>query len=248
MFATWHELYASDAQSAWAPLVMPALYLLWRGVRGAPRGAGVLPAARSFVDAYGLVFACETLVDPLATGPLLRVLGFGDGGSTAVTLLFVLLGDFRVYLLMFGLLSIAAGRSWRSALPRAAGWTLLVPLIAYPTNALVTRLNAGWSASGIWLIYEVTFCAVALALRGNATHVAPPALRAYLRAVLLYVAVYYGLWATSDVCSQLAGLDVGWLLRVLPNQLYYGLWIPFVVWRFIAPRYCATSASTQASR
>jgi len=249
MFPTWHDLYAADAQGLWAPLVVPVLYLLWRGLHGRPRGAGVLPAAASFVDAYALVFACETLIDPVATGPLLGALGIADGAAgTAVMVLFVLLGDFRVYLLLFGLLAIAAGRSWRDALPGAAAWTLLVPLIAYPTNAGLDALIAGRHPSSIWLIYEATFCLVALGLRARLAPTAPPALRRYARAVLLYVALYYGLWASADVLIQLAGLDLGWLLRMVPNQLYYGFWIPFVVWRFFAPRYWASSTSTQASR
>jgi hypothetical protein len=42
-----------------------------------------------------------------------------------------------------------------------------------------------------------------------------------------FVVVYYGLWATSDLLI-LGGLDAGWLLRAVPNQLYYAVWIPFV--------------------
>jgi hypothetical protein len=249
MFASWQELYGSDAQNLWALLAVPALYLLWRGLAGQPRGAGALPAAAAFIDAYALVFAGETLIDPLATGPLLRALGLADGAAgTAVMVLFVLLGDLRVYLLVFALLAIAAGRGWRSALPRAAAWTLLVPLIAYPFNAGLDALVDSRHPSSIWLVYEATFVVVALGLRARVAAAAPPALRGYVRAVLLYVACYYALWASADGLIQLAGLDLGWLLRLLPNQLYYGCWIPFVVWRFFAPRYCASSASTQASR
>ena len=47
----------------------------------------------------------------------------------------------------------------------------------------------------------------------------------------LYVLVYYGLWASADVLI-LSGVDAGWLLRVVPNQLYYALWTAFVYARF----------------
>jgi len=67
------------------------------------------------------------------------------------------------------------------------------------------------------------------------------------RAVLAYAGVYYALWAVSDVLI-LAGVDAAWLLRCVPNQLYYGFTVPFVWWRFFAPSYVATSSSTQASR
>jgi len=63
-----------------------------------------------------------------------------------------------------------------------------------------------------------------------------PALRDFLRDALAYLALYYALWAGADVLIQIAGLDVGWLLRVVPNQLYYAFWIPFVVARFFARR------------
>ena len=49
-----------------------------------------------------------------------------------------------------------------------------------------------------------------------------------LRRLLVYVAVYYGLWAASDELILYGGLDAGWGLRVLPNQLYYSFWIPVV--------------------
>jgi len=75
-----------------------------------------------------------------------------------------------------------------------------------------------------------------------------PALLAFLRAVLLYVSAYYGLWALADLMIQVAGLDAGWLLRIVPNQLYYELWVPFVFFTFFSRRYTATNASTQASR
>ncbi|MEN8159516.1 MAG: hypothetical protein ABFS41_05515, partial [Myxococcota bacterium] len=57
--------------------------------------------------------------------------------------------------------------------------------------------------------------------------------KGFARAVLAYAAVYYALWAACDVLI-LAGVDAGWLVRCLPNQLYYGLTVPFVWWRFFA--------------
>jgi hypothetical protein len=240
MFATWHDLYASDLQSPWALLVVPVLFLVWFARGGRPGGAAALPAAAPFVAGYAVFFALETILDPLATGPLSRALGLAGGaGGTAVMVFFVLLGDFRVYLLLFGLLAIAAQRDWRSALPTAAAWTLLVPLIAYPLHLALHAARPSADPNSIWLIYEVLFAAVALALRVRLLPARLPegtALRAFLGAALLYVAVYYALWASADVLIQIAGLDVGWLLRVVPNQLYYSFWVPFVVFRFFARR------------
>lgn len=248
----WSAVYATDLQGCWALLPVPALYLAWRALGWRPRGGGLLPAAAPFVDAYAVAFAIETLIDPLVTGPLLRSYGYTDTPlATAVTVGFVLLGDFRVYLLVFALPAIAAGRSWRRAVPTAAAWTLVVPLVAYPLKLAIRHASPAADANTIWLVYELAFTAVACVLRvvlPRRVDAAQPALRGYLRAVLTYVALYYALWAAADVLIQLVGADLGWLLRMVPNQLYYAFWIPFVVWRFFAARYAATSASHHASR
>ena len=251
-FPTWQDLYRSDLQGLYALIAAPILFLLYRRLHGRPRG-GALPDAAAFVDAYAIAFAIETIVDPLVGGPLVQALGLrGSAGATVILIVFVLLGDFRVYVLLFGLIAVAAGRRWSTALGPAAVWTVLVPSVAYAGNAALHALYAGLSPDSIWLLYESLFAGLALGLRAwlPAARVAPtqPALRAYLRAALLYVAVYYGLWAAADALIQIGGLDVGWLVRVLPNQLYYGWWVPAVWGAFFSRRYQSTSASTQAAR
>jgi hypothetical protein len=207
-------------------------------MRGRP-GHPLRADAAGFVDAYAIAFALETMLDPVATGPVTRALGLTAGTSTAVLVLFVLLGDFRVYLLVFALIAIAHGHRWTAAVPLAAAATCAVPLVAYTLDALLHRAVAGVADNSIWMVYEGLFVAVALAVRAYAVPrrgVADARLAAYLRALLLYVAVYYALWASIDVLIQLAGLDVGWLLRVLPNQLYYSAWVPVVFFGFFSRR------------
>ena len=70
---------------------------------------------------------------------------------------------------------------------------------------------------------------------------------AYLGDVLRYVALYYALWATADVLIM-AGQDVGWALRMVPNQLYYAFYLPVVYALFFSSWYVETSSSAQASR
>ena len=53
-----------------------------------------------------------------------------------------------------------------------------------------------------------------------------------LRSLCGYVAVYYALWAGSDLLILYGGIDAGWLLRALPNQLYYAFWVPAVYYSF----------------
>jgi hypothetical protein len=58
-----------------------------------------------------------------------------------------------------------------------------------------------------------------------------PAVRRYVRDVFALVVVYYLLWATSDLLI-IAGWEWAWGLRVVPNLLYYGGFVPFSHWRF----------------
>lgn len=237
-FASWQSFYDGDLQSVYALVVVPAVFLAYRLMRGRPTHP-LRADATDFVDAYAIVFALETILDPLATGPLVRALGLAGGTSTAVLVLFVLLGDFRVYLLVFGLIAIGHGHRWTAALPLAVAATGVVPLVAYTADAALHRAIADVPDNSIWMIYEWLFVAVALGLR---TRIVPhqvggdARMAAYLRGLLLYVALYYGLWASSDVLIQLAGVDAGWLLRVLPNQLYYSGWVPVAYFAFFSRR------------
>ena len=231
-FASWHDFYYAAWQQPWALLVAPFAFGVWRGV-AAPPVPGAIPEAKAFVVAWSWIFALETMVDPLATGPLARALG-GGGASTALGLGFVLLGDFRIWWLAFGLAAPRRG------LAPALLATAAVPVFAW----LATQaLGLGFGAlpdQGLWLVHESAFI-------GLAAWVSRRQPDRFVRALLAYVVVYYALWAACDVLI-LVGVDEGWLLRCVPNQLYYGLTVPFVWWRFFAPSYASSSASTQASR
>ena len=72
------------------------------------------------------------------------------------------------------------------------------------------------------------------------------ALRRYLRGLTTYAAVYYALWAGADVLIQWVGLDAGWALRVLPNQLYYAFWVPFAYFSFFSRRWLSEPAPGRA--
>jgi hypothetical protein len=255
-FATWQELYKSDLQGAVAVTIVPLLFLLYLAWSDRMAPAGVVPAAARFVHVWAGTFAVLTIVDPLAGGPLLRVLGVADTPiATVVMVAFVLLGDFRVYLLVFTLMShagtrhddraadpvLAARDALRLVPPRAAlaaGLaTLLVPLVAYATDTALHAGNPGLPAQTIWLVYELAFLVVALVLREAIVParvpISEPRLRRYLRTVLAYVATYYALWAIADVVI-LSGFDAGWALRMVPNQLYYAFWVPFAYVTFFA--------------
>jgi hypothetical protein len=249
-FESWQAFYKSDLQGAWAPAVITVLFLLCLVSRsGAPLG-GADPPAAPFVRRYALLFGALTLLDPIATGPLTRAVGLEGMAATVLMLAFVLLGDFRVYLLLFGLRDRGLGLA--PAIWRAARWTLLVPAFTWPAYWLLGAMAPQLPDQTLWLVYELAFLTVALVLRqvlvSERAFDARPALRRYLRAVLAYVALYYGLWASADSLILVGGQGSGWLLRALPNQLYYALWIPFVYLAFFSARYDAKRSAVQAAR
>jgi hypothetical protein len=231
--STWEAFYGGDLQGLWSLIALPAAFLLampWLR----PRTRGSDPRATRFVRIWTAVFAIETIVDPLAIGRL-----------GAPLLPFVLLGDFRVFVLVLGVME--PERSLAGTCGRAAGWTLLVPVVAYSLYRGAVAVTGPLPEQALWLIYECAFVALALWWRARFVPAhRPPALR-FLRAVLAYVALYYGLWGLADVLI-LAGRDGGWALRIVPNQLYYAFWVPTVWWLFFSPRYASASSPVQARR
>jgi hypothetical protein len=243
---TFAEFYKTDLQAVYALCVVPLVFLGWLLLSPAARAVAVstLPWQR-FVYAYSVVFALETILDPIATGPFVRWLGAGDTGlGTAILLTFVLLGDFRVYLLLFRL-----GRMERplaQVLTEAAAWTFIVPVFAFVVDSALHAVRPGLPEQSIWLVYELAFLSIALWLRtGGIARLFPllnDVMRVRLEAVAAYVAVYYALWASADVVIMVLRLDIGWALRVIPNQLYYAFYLPFVWFQ------TSSKLSTQASR
>jgi hypothetical protein len=214
---SWGAFYHSDLASPYLLLVVPALFLLFLAVAR----PAVRTPAHAFMGRWALLFSVLTLIDPVANGPVARALGLSGQPRTLWMFTFVLLGDFRVLWPIFA----DAGRApdVRAAARRAARFTLLVPAT---TGVLYAPVYLGWiEAHGqvLWLIYEVCFAALALWLRAQAQ-------RAAVRALALYVFAYYALWASADVLI-LSGVDLGWALRLLPNQLYYAFTVPFFWWR-----------------
>jgi hypothetical protein len=237
-YESFDAFYHSDLQSVYLLLVLPALFAVYWWAVAQPVH-GTEPPAKRFVRFYTLVFCVETLIDPLATGPLVKMLG---GGGTLLGLSFVLLGDFRVFVLVFGV--CAPGRSLAGVLREAALWTPIVAVGAYAGFAGINWIAGGAPDQLLWMIHEVLFVALAAFVRNvvipNRTDATDPN-RVRLKRVMSFVMLYYGLWASSDALILWGGLDAGWLLRVVPNQLYYAVWIPFVYATFFSEREGRTS-------
>jgi hypothetical protein len=234
-FESWRDFYQSDLQAVYSLLVLPALFLAYLGIAGRRRSAQSRLPDAGFVLGYAVVFSIETLLDPLATGLLVEGLELGNTATERLMLLFVLLGDFRVFLLVFHL--AGRERSLGRALLWALAFTPIVPILAWTFNEILVALQPELAQQRLYLIYELSFLALALLLRNlYLPHKDPERSGAhtrFLQGALSYVAVYYGLWAAADVLILIGGIDAGWLLRALPNQLYYAFWVPFVFFLFL---------------
>ena len=231
-FDSWDAFYHSDLQSPIALCVLPFAFLVARAAFRPEAARALVPAADAFVARYALIFALLTILDPICTGPLSRALGIsGSWTGTIVMFSFVLLGDYRVLALVFGL----AAKTPAAGLRRAIGWTFIVPVVAGALYGVGYLAAGGLEMKWLWLVYELGFASLSLFLarRWLPENLADErsALRGYLQSLLAYVLAYYVLWATADVLL-LFGLDEGWAIRVIPNQLYYAGFVPFAVWRF----------------
>jgi hypothetical protein len=169
---------------------------------------------RRFCTALGLLSLCDAW---LTANHVVGFRSLPDSLATVVPLCFVLLGDFRFFL--FLATATEEGRFEFRARPIAvaAGATVVVPLFTQIALALLPE-GVG-SARVMFLIYEVTFFCLTLGLIRWYPRIRKDS---WLRPVTFFVALYYSLWASSDAIILYVGSDVGYLLRVAPNLLYYG--------------------------
>lgn len=176
----------------------------------------VLPRRRSFLVAYLWFFSTETIIDAIATSSLMPARGFD--------LLFVLLGDARVFMLTERYSRAKRGWGW---LIGVAGLTVTVPLL----QATAIFLLPDWfdNVRHTYLCYECLFVVLLLAYRFwlGRVRVMTKAVNIWLNQVTAYALTYYALWAAADLLI-LSGIDAGYGVRVVPNLLYYGLFLPFV--------------------
>jgi hypothetical protein len=162
--ASWRLFYESDLQAFWSLIFVPAAFVAYLLGSARARKAAASTDAR-FLYAYCLAFGIATIVDPLCTGPMLEWLDLGTGATPAVMIAFVLLGDFRVFLLVFFL--TRPDRRLGRAAAEAALWTLGVPVFAVGANAAVPARARDSTARGREPTGAVTTPAARPRLRGR---------------------------------------------------------------------------------
>jgi hypothetical protein len=189
----------------------------------------VLASRLPFLAGFLVVFTFEIVADALATGALSPI-PKGASWGTPVAVAFVILGDFRYFLLVERYRG--EGRSRAAVFGEAAAWAFVVPVVSFALRNVVPSLAAPVRVT--FLTYELLFLGLALALRfvvlPRRAAGASPEVRRWLFEVTVFEISQYALWATADVLI-LSGLSGGFLLRLVPNAMYYAFFLPFVLLR-----------------
>ncbi len=188
---------------------------------------GLAPSTRWFCTLLAFV----SILDAWLTSEPVPGIGPLTGAwASGVPLTFVLLGDYRLFAWLESNTPQGAMRFTPKTLLRAVGWTLLVPVLSKPVLDFLSPVPL--ESRVLWLVYEVEFALLVGVLLWRYVPRACAA-AAWARPVCWYAISYYSLWALSDAII-LAGFDVGFLLRVVPNLMYYGGLFAFIAWT--APR------------
>lgn len=185
---------------------------------------------RPFLTAWLALFTVEILADAVLTGSLSPL---KPPWATPVAIAFVILGDFRYFLLVERFARRPEAKPADATAPAAWASAVALSFVVPVASSIGNRALEGRVTDTRWtfLTYELTFLALALALRFAVLpkRLAPLAAprRAWLLNVTSFEVAQYALWATADVII-LAGADVGFALRLVPNTMYYALFLPFV--------------------
>jgi len=179
---------------------------------------------------FCVVLTVVSALDAWLTG--IHVVGFGTltgAPATLVPLTFVLVGDFRYFFFIEsvhsdGTLVVSLGR-----VARACAWTLVTPI----GSQLLTNVLGSNDPRVLFLVYETLFVGLSVFVATIYLPRHSEALR-WTRGVTGLVFGYYALWALADATILGTKADMGFLLRVFPNVLYYGGLVPALAWT--APR------------
>lgn len=166
-----------------------------------------------------LLFTATTALDAWLTGAL-SVLPSGSLLARNVSIAFVIWGDVRVWVLVE---KFRGDASWTKAWLRGIALAFIVPVV----QAVAIRAFPDVFAEErrIYLVYEAAFellgCVLLLSQYPR-TWVAT--------SLLGFFVVQYALWVASDVLI-LSGQSWAFGLRLIPNAMYYGLFLVFAARR-----------------
>jgi hypothetical protein len=214
---TFEAFYASSLQHPILLWIAAALALVFCLTR-----SGLDPRVKH----YCVILGALTLLDAWLTSSHVYGVGpFSGWLASTVPLFFVLAGDYRYLLLLGAATERGAIQLDARRLLAAAALVAIVPIFSQVVVAALPASLAGPRV--LFLVYEVSFMVLTASLM-----VWHPGARSvpWLAPVSRFVLLYYGLWATADAIILATGSDLGFLLRVVPNVLYYGGLIAAIGW------------------
>jgi hypothetical protein len=225
---SYTDLYHSPWHNPGLFVVTNGLLLVFLGLRKPSR-----PEAR-YLRNLSLILAVLAIVDACLTGELAP---FPGAIVPYVAIPFVILGDVRFFFLLERYARKGGtSTSLTKLFLRSVGWGLIVPATAYATKmAFYPERTNQW----IFLTYESYFTVLALVFN---TLILPRWMASWdialdrerwIRGLGWLVFVFYLLWASADVVI-LSGHEWGYLVRMIPNIMYYAVFGWFVI--LSAPR------------
>ncbi len=186
-----------------------------------------LAARMPFLQGFLVLGAFEILADATLTGPWSPVPRV-PALAASVPVLFVILGDARYFVLVA---RARRGRLDRRAALAAAGLAFIVPVVSWVPQLALPR--AFENPRHVFLLYEALFASLVAGLRPWLPPRIPEGARRWILRVTEVEIAQYMLWIVADLLI-LGGVEAGFLLRLVPNAIYYVFFLPFVAWT--APR------------
>lgn len=177
-----------------------------------------------FLHGYLTVFLLCILADATVTGAWSPV-PLGSDAYTAFSVLFIILGDLRYFVLTERVTRPS------DSLLRTLSFSLPVSFAIPVVTAIMTRtIPAMADERALYAVYELAMVVVVMTLDHLRFGRRPidPALRKWVHEVSLFFAAGYLGWGTCDLLI-LAGVELGHALRIVPNVMYYALFLA-VVW------------------
>lgn len=192
-----------------------------------------------FLHGYLTVFLVCILADATVTGGWSPV-PLGTSAYTFFSVLFIILGDLRYFVL--------AERVTRPDEPLARTLLFSVPVsfIMPVTTGIMSRtLPAMADDRVLYAVYELAMVPLVMGLDHFrfARRALDPAVRKWVHEVSLFFAALYLGWGSCDLLI-LAGVEFGHVLRIVPNVMYYALFLA-VVW-LRAPASLRATANVRA--
>ncbi len=195
-----------------------------------------------FLAGWFVVFLMAIVADAFFTGALSPI---PPRLAWIAGVVFVILGDLRFFLVAE---RFSRGGLDRRAITTAVGLALIVPVTTEIVRRVVPFIGA--TPRLTFLLYEVLFLLLALAARfvvypSRLLGVVQGPVRQWVLSIAGFEVGQYALWIACDLLI-LAGVEWALVLRIVPNALYYAVFLPFVVLR--APPAAWADPVSRASR